>query len=392
MRYRFIATLAVFFAALAALTPPIARGEDAPKDVKGLYLMSDYPAVTLRPGETSSISMKLQNYDLPPERLTLSVSGVPAGWTATLMGGGQPIGAAMPATNASVPLELRLDVPKNAAAGTETLTVTAAGGSTTATLPIAVTLAKDLPAKLTLTPQLPQLRGTSKSPFEFQLAIKNDSGKKLTVSLSAQTPQNFDASFSEQYGNQELNALPIEAGQTKNVKLKVTPPNTAAAGSYKVVARVGAEDVVATTDLTIDITGQPKLDISGRDGLLSTRATAGKETSVPIIITNTGTAPADSIEVSGSAPSGWKISFEPKTIERIAPNANKEVQALITPTEKAIAGDYVTSIRASTRGESASASFRVSVTTSPMWGIAGVGLIGAALLVMVAAIARFGRR
>jgi uncharacterized membrane protein len=392
MRYRFIATLAVFIAAFAALTPPIARGEDAPKDVKGLYLMSDYPAVTLRPGETSSISMKLQNYDLPHERLTLSVSGVPAGWTATLMGGGQPVGAAMPATNASVPLELRLDVPKNAAAGTETLTVTAAGGSTTATLPIAVTLAKDLPAKLTLTPQLPQLRGTSKSPFEFQLAIKNDSGKKLTVSLSAQTPQNFDASFSEQYGNQELNALPIEAGQTKNVKLKVTPPNTAAAGSYKVVARVGAEDVVATTDLTIDITGQPKLDISGRDGLLSTRATAGKETSVPIIITNTGTAPADSIEVSGSAPSGWKISFEPKTIERIAPNANKEVQALITPTEKAIAGDYVTSIRASTRGESASASFRVSVTTSPMWGIAGVGLIGAALLVMVAAIARFGRR
>ena len=299
MRYRFIATtLAVSFAAFAALiapiAKPIAKAEDAAKDVKGLFLMSDYPAVTLRPGETSSISLKLQNYDLPPERLALSVSGVPAGWTATLMGGGQPVGAAMPATNASVPLELRLDVPKNATVGTETLTVTAAGGSSTVTLPIAVTLAKDLPAKLTLTPQLPQLRGTSKSSFEFQLAIKNDSGKKLTVSLSAQTPQNFDASFSEQYGSQELNAVPIEAGQTKNVKLKVTPPNTAAAGSYKVVARVGAEDAVATTELTIDITGQPKLDISGRDGLLSTRATAGKETSVPIIITNTGTAPADS--------------------------------------------------------------------------------------------------
>ena len=392
MRYRFIATLAVLFAAFTVLTPPIARGEDAPKDVKGLYLLSDYPAVTLRPGETSSISMKLHNYDLPPERLTLSVSGVPAGWTATLMGGGQPIGAAMPATNASVPLELRLDVPKNATVGTETLTVTAVGGSTTATLPIAVTLAKDLPAKLTLTPQLPQLRGTSKSSFEFQLAIKNDSGKKLTVSLSAQTPQNFDASFSEQYGSQELNALPIEAGQTKNVKLKVTPPNTAAAGSYKVVARVGAEDAVATADLTIDITGQPKLDISGRDGLLSTRATAGKETSVPIIITNTGTAPADSVEITGSAPTGWKIAFEPKTIDRIAPNANKEVQALITPTEKAVAGDYVTAIRASTRGESASASFRVSVATSLAWGFAGVGVIAAALLVMVAAIARFGRR
>jgi uncharacterized membrane protein len=392
MRYRFIATLAVSFAAFAALIAPIARAEDAPKDVKGLFLMSDYPAVTLRPGETSSVNLKLQNYDLPPERLALSISGVPAGWTATLMGGGQPVGAAMPATNSSVSLELRLDVPKNAAVGTETLTVTAAGGSTTATLPIAVTLAKDLPAKLTLTPQLPELRGTSKSSFEFQLAIKNDSGKKLTVSLSAQTPQNFDASFSEQYGGQELNAVPIEAGQTKNVKLKVTPPNTAAAGSYKVIARVGAEDAAATAELTIDITGQPKLDISGRDGLLSTRATAGKETSVPIIITNTGTAPADTVELSGSAPSGWKITFDPKTIDRIAPNGNKEVQALITPTEKAIAGDYVTNIRASTRGESASTTFRVTVTTSTLWGIAGVGIIGVALLVMVGAVARFGRR
>jgi uncharacterized membrane protein len=388
MRYRFIAALAL----TAALLAPAAKAEDVPKDVKGLYLMSDYPAVTLRPGETSSISLRLHNYDLPPERLALSVSGVPAGWTATLMGGGQPVAAAMPATNSSVSLELRLDVPKNASVGTQTLTVAAAGGSTNVELPIAVTLAKDLPAKLTLTPQLPELRGTSRSTFEYQLGIKNDSGKKLTVSLAAQAPQNFDASFTENYGSQELNAVPVEPGQTKDIKLKVRPPNTAAAGSYKVVARIGAEDASATADLTLDITGQPKLDISGREGLVSTRASAGKETTLPVVIANSGTAPADEVELSASAPSGWKVTFEPKTVDHIAPNENKEVQALITPTEKAIAGDYVTTIRASARGESASTTFRVTVTTSTMWGIAGVGIIGVALLVMVGAVARFGRR
>ena len=388
MRYQFIAALAAF----AALLAPPAKAADTAKDVKGIYLVSDYPAVTLRPGETSSISLRLHNYDMPPDRLALSVSGVPAGWTATLMGGGQPVAAAMPATDSSVSLELRLDVPKNAAEGTQTLTVAASGASTKAELPIAVTLAKDLPAKLTLSPQLPELRGTSRSSFEYQLAIKNDSGKKLTVSLTAQAPQNFDASFSEQYGSQELNAVPVDAGQTKDVKLKVRPPNTAAAGSYKVVARVGAEDASATADLTMDITGQPKLDISGREGLVSTRAAAGKETSVPVVITNTGTAPADDVELSGLAPSGWKITFDPKSIEHIAPNENKEVQALITPTDKAIAGDYVTTVRASARGESASTTFRVTVTTSTIWGIAGVGIIGIALLVMVGAVARFGRR
>ncbi len=396
MRYRHIAAhtafVAAFVAASAVLFAPAVKADDAPKDVKGLYLMSDNPAVTLRPGETSSISLRLQNYDMAPERLALSVTGVPAGWTATLLGGGQPVAAAMPATDSSVALSLRLDVPKNATMGTQTLTIAATGNSTNLQLPIAVTLAKDLPAKLSITPQLPDLRGTSKSSFEYQLSIKNDSGKKLTVSLSAQAPQNFDASFTEQYGTQELNAVPIDAGQSKDVKLKVTPPNTAAAGDDKLTARVAAEDASATTDLGLDITGQPRLDVSGREGLVSTRAAAGQQTSVPVVITNTGTAPADDVELSGSAPSGWKVTFDPKTVDRIAPNDNKEVQALITPTDKAIAGDYVTTIRAAARGESASTNFRVTVTTSTMWGIAGVGIIGIALLVMVGAVARFGRR
>ena len=89
----------------------------------------------------------------------------------------------MVATNDSTSLQLRLDVPANAAMGTQNLTVTAKGATTELTLPIAVTLAKDLPAKLTVEPQLPSLRGTSKSSFEYQLNVKNDSGRNLVVAL-----------------------------------------------------------------------------------------------------------------------------------------------------------------------------------------------------------------
>jgi uncharacterized membrane protein len=309
-----------------------------------------------------------------------------------LMGGGQPVAAALPATNGSVSLELRLDVPKDAPTSTTNLTVNAKGPTINTSLPVAVTLATDLPAKLTLTPQLPELRGTSKSSFEFQLGIKNESGKKVIASLSAQAPQNFDATFTEQYGSQELNALPLDAGQSKDVKLKIRPPNTVAAGKYKVTAKVSAEDASVTTELVLDITGQPKLDIAGSDGRLNANASAGVETSVPIVITNSGTAAAEQLELSGSGPSGWKVNFEPKTVDRIAPNENKEVRALITPPAKAIAGDYVTTVRTSARGESASQTFRVAVQTSTLWGIVGVALIGIALLVLVGAVAWFGRR
>jgi uncharacterized membrane protein len=392
MRCSSIAFSSIVLFALALSGPAGAQDSTPKNDVKGLFLLADYPAVSLRPGTNSTINLRLQNYALPPERLTLSVSGVPAGWTATLIGGGQPVAAALPATNASVALELRLDVPKEAEMGTTNLTVTAQGPNSTVSLPVTVNLVKDLPAKLAVNPQLPDLRGNSKSTFEYQINIKNESGKKVLVALSAQAPQNFEASYTEQYGSQELNALPLDPGQAKDVKLKVRPPNTVGAGQYKVTAKAVAEDATVTTELGLDITGQPKLDISGREGLLSTRATAGQETSVAILVTNSGTAPAEQVELSGSGPSGWKVTFEPKTIDRIPPNENKEVQALITPTTKAIAGDYVTTIRASARGESASQTFRVAVTTSTMWGIFGAALIGIALLVMVGAVARFGRR
>ena len=376
---------------LVLVTAP-GHAQDAPHGVKGLFLLTDYPAVSVRPGTTANITLRLQNMDVAPERLALSVDGVPKGWTATLLGGGQPVAAVMPGTNATVSLELRLEVPRDAAINTQILTVNAVGTGTPVSLPVAVTLAKELPAKLTLTPQLPELRGSARSSFDFQIGIKNDSGKRILVNLAAQAPQNFQSTFTETYGSQELSAVPIDAGQSKDVKLKIQPPNTVTPGKYKIAMRAAAEDANVTTDLAIEVTGQPKLDVSGRNGLLNAEATAGKESVVPVVVSNTGTAPAENVELAGSGPQGWQVAFDPKTIERLAPDEKKEVQARITPPAQAIAGDYATTLRASARGESASNNFRITVTTSTLWGVIGVGIIGAALLIMVGAVARFGRR
>jgi uncharacterized membrane protein len=68
------------------------------------------------------------------------------------------------------------------------------------------------------------------------------------------------------------------------------------------------------------------------------------------------------------------------------------VQAEITPTATSLAGDYQAGIRATSRGEAASTQFRVTVATSNTWIMAGAGVIGVAVLFMVAAVARFGRR
>ena len=49
-------------------------------------------------------------------------------------------------------------------------------------------------------------------------------------------------------------------------------------------------------------------------------------------------------------------------------------------------------LRASSGAESASAEFRLAVTTSSLWGVVGLIVIAIALLLSVGAVARYGRR
>jgi uncharacterized membrane protein len=391
MRAPALASLALILSTL--MIAPVAHAADEhDSNIKGLYLMTDYPAVTIRPGTTSNIPLRLQNYGLAPDRYRLSVAGVPSGWTATILGGGQPVAAAMPAPDKDVSLQLRLDVPADSKLDGQTLTVKAEGQGNQANLPIQVALAKELPAKLSVKAQLPSLRGSPKSNFEYTLSVKNDSGRDVTASFAAQAPENFETSFTEAYGTQELSSIPIPAGQSKDIKLKVRPPSTVDAGHFPVAVTVKAEDATAKTDLALDVVGQPQLQVAGRDGLLSARAVAAQQTSIPIVVTNTGSAPAENVTLSASSPSGWRVTFNPETIERLVPGKDTEVQALVTPSDKSLAGDYMVSVRANSRGESASSQFRITVNTSTVWGMVGAGVIGVALLLMLGAVARFGRR
>src|SRR6478752_5222442 len=360
--------IALLFLIIA--TPAFAADPPAAPAVKGLWLLTDYPSQTVRPGEVANVRFKLQNAGLAPESLTLSVDNVPKGWKAEILGGGQPVAAAMPGINESTSLQLRVDVPKDAKPGSQTLTINAKGGTQSISLPVTLTIGTEAPAKLTMKAKLPSLMGTPKSSYEYTLSVSNDSGKDLTVALSAQAPSNFQTSFTEGYGSNEISSIPIEAGQSKDIKIKVTPPRDVKAGAFPVLVKVAAEGATAEQRVTLQISGQGRLSLTAKDGRLSGEATAGKTADYTLIVGNDGTAPLEEVELSGSVPTNWKAEFKDKTI----------------------AGDYVASFRANAKGESSNADFRITVTTSTLWGIVGIGIIAVALLVLLGAVARYGRR
>jgi len=387
--------LAILVAALLSFfpcaLPAVARDAD-PNPVQGLWFATDYPALQIRAGEDTTLPLTLYNYGLPPQRTAITITDKPDNWTAEITGGGKPVAAAFVDHDGHATLSLKLTVPASARPGDYKLMLHAEGDNAKSDLPIAVKLAAPLAAKLTMTPKFPVLKGSPKSSFDFNVAVKNESGSDMLVNLSADTPEGFTVAFKEGYGAQELTSLPFKAGESKDLTVAIKPGPDVKAAETPVIVHANGEKAQAQTKLTLDIAGQPTLSLSGEDGRLSGDAYAGKDKSFPLVLRNTGTAPAQEIQLTASPPSGWKVTFEPKEVAELAVDAEQKINATVTPAPKALAGDYMVTMRASGSGQSQSADYRVAVTTSTLWGMTGIGVIGAALLVLVGAVGRFGRR
>jgi uncharacterized membrane protein len=366
---------------------------DKPSGVTGIYLTTRYPALTVRTGESTTIDLSLRNFNLPPQQLDLFVTQRANGWKATLLGGGQPIGSAIVATDAEEKLQLRLEPPAGTGPGDYGFLVEAKGGGNDLKLPIVVTIGQELPAKLKLTTTFPALRGTATTSFKFKVAVANDSGRDATINFSADAPRNFQVTFTEAYGSQQLTSIPIEAGKSKDIEAAVALPRDTPASEYKLALHAKSEAASADLDLTITIIGQSRLSLAGEGGRLSGEAYAGQDGQLTVVVKNDGSEAARDVELNATAPEGWKTSFDPKELPELGAGKSQQVKVTLTPSPRAIAGDYQTTIRASSAGgQSESANFRITVLTSTLWGAVGIGVIAIALLVVVFAVARFGRR
>jgi uncharacterized membrane protein len=348
--------------------------------------------VTERAGDDIKLDLTLQNRNQPPRRVELGITGLPDGWTWEIDGGGKPVSAAIVAPDQSQRLSLKIVPAKGARNGTYGFTVNGKTDGDALALPITLVLAEAKAATVTVEPKLPALRGSPKSAFDFDIDVKNDALTDATFNLLAQAPAGFQVVFKEQYGTQELTSIPIKAGETKSLKASVSLPQNVAAGQYPVKVGAASPTTSGSTSLLLDVTGQPSIALGGPDGRLSGDATAGLPRTFKFSAKNDGTAPAKTVKFDASAPQGWKVEFDPATVDTIAPGDTLPVSVTMTPSDKAIAGDYVVSVRANGDGASDSQSFRVTVLTSTMWGIAGLGIIGAAVVVLAFAVTRYGRR
>lgn len=383
----------ILLIALVALPAEAGAAVQHDQNFSGMWISTPFPALRLSAEEPIRLPISVHNSGPRPERVNVVVDRAPAGWTTSLMGDGHPVSAVFVDPKSDADLNLHITPSENAKEGTYAFRIEAKDERTTYDLPIEVTLGKVPPAKLTLKPEFPGLKGASGSDFTFKLTLKNDSGHDALVNLQGETPSGFETTFTKEFGSQQITSVPVKAGDSQSIEAKIKPPQGIKADTYKVRIDARSQRTDATADLTMTVTGRPELSLSGPDDRVSGRAYAGEETPLTLVVANNGTAPAQDVKLASTEPSGWKVQFDQKKIGMIEPGQRRQVKALITPSRQAVAGDYMVTMRANgDSGSDSSSDFRITVQTSTIWGSVGIAVIAAAVLVLVIAMKRYGRR
>lgn len=381
-------------AAVGLLAPVHAqKAERAPSSsYKGIWVSTPYPAFHAPAGETVTLDLNVHNAGSPPQAVGLQLERVPGGWSGEFLGEGKRVQSVFVAADEKANVKLRLEPSGDVAGGTHRFDVVATGADSKFKLPVQLTIGQSPPARLSLKPELPELRGSPSTDFDFKVAVRNDGGEDATVRFDVQAPEGFRTKVSEQFGSQELPSLPLKAGEQKAVSVKITPLSGVKEGKYPALLRATSGKAQAETQVAMEVSGEPRLEVTGQGERLSANAEAGSETAIDVQIANRGSAAAQDVKLQANAPSGWKVAVQPERIDAIAPNETATAKLLVTPSGKAIAGDYMVNVRAIQGGGNKSSDIRVTVRTSTLWGVAGIAVIAAALIVLVAAMLRYGRR
>jgi uncharacterized membrane protein len=243
-----------------------------------------------------------------------------------------------------------------------------------------------------LTTSYPVLQGPSDAKFEFSVEVDSKLDKDAVFDLSAQGPQGWEANFKPAFEQKYISSLRLKANQSQTIALEVKPLLIAKAGEYPVNMRISSNEAKAEAQFTVILTGRYDMEVGTPDGLLSLDARQGKPANMSFYVKNTGSATLNDVEFLSFKPENWKVTLKPEKIAAVEPGDLKQVEAVITPYDEALVGDYSVSIKVDGQRVSKDMEYRVTVKASSAWGWIGIGIIVFVILGLTGLFKWLGRR
>jgi uncharacterized membrane protein len=355
-----------------------------------ITVSTPYPAIETEPGSTVKLDVNVASTQTAA--VDLALGGLPDGWKATMRGGGFVVKAVTATPSTPAKAELEIDVPPGAGAGSYPMTVTGTDGANTSTVPITLDVAQEVDSGIQIAADFPSLKGEPGNAFTYNLTITNNTPEQQAFTFDPTGPQGWTVTASPTT-NANAQTVNIDAGSNSTVKVDATPPQSVAEGKYPIdVAVSAANGATGKIEMTAEVTGAPKLTLQTADQKLNTSGPANSEKRIPMIVSNTGTAALNNVQLAGTAPTGWDVSFDPKSLATVKPNETAQVTAIVKPSKNSVAGDYTLSVRSSAGSESSNVDLRYTLQGSRTLGFLAIGVIVVAFLVLAGVFVRFGRR
>jgi len=259
---------------------------------------------------------------------------------------------------------------------------------------------QDEPESIKLITRFPTIKGTASSSFDFDVEMTYTGKEPKVFDLAAKGPSQFQVRVTSQYDSTQVSSIRLDPAKTFSETVKVSAQATSTSreppppGTYTFTFSVASGQVKADIELKAEVTGSPRVSLSSQNGRLNTEAAAGQENHFTVVVNNTGTVILNNVTFSSSKPDGWTIKFSPEKVDSLALGGTREVDVTITPSAKAIAGDYMISFSPSDDSGSAygSIDIRTTVVTPTIWGAVGIGIVVVVVAGLVFLFMRLGRR
>lgn len=344
----------------------------------GLTMSTDYPGVSVKPGDSLSIPIDIENGSGAGMNVSVDITSMPEGWEGYLQGGSYQVNQVYVKNGADASLTLHLTIPNELEEGTYQVSLGAsAENGLSDSLTIHFQVNEQNAGKGSFTSEYPQQEGASGTDFSFSTTLINNGLKPQSYSLSANAPAGWTVNFTPSGESTKVAAVEVESGVSQGLTVSVTPPENVEAGEYQISCSAVSAEETLNLELTVTITGTYGIALATPDGRLSFDAHANQESDVTLQISNTGNVDLENVSLNSSAPSGWTVTYdlEENIITSLPAGTTTEVIAHVKPSSDAITGDYVSTFTVSTDEVSDSAQFRVSVKTSTAWGAVAIVLI-----------------
>lgn len=248
----------------------------------------------------------------------------------------------------------------------------------------------------------PALQGKSGTTFEFEVQIFYQGSEIKIFDLALTPPPGWEASVKRQFKENEPSLLAVRSPPGREYPDKLTiflsplPGNLPEPGDYLVTLEAVSGDLKDSIELKAVVTEIPltyELDMVTTTGRLDAPAKAGEDNTISVKLTNLGDGVIEDITFASVKSEGWGVTFTPDKIESLEPGLSQEVEVVITPPSKTIAGDYRVSLTAKGKeNASDSVALRIRVQAPTVWGGAGIGIVAGVVVGLVFLFRRLGRR